>query len=150
MPGNDLDNADAEGAYTQSPMMEHDTWIHLPPEAIPPEYQAKFKSIHNPVVPMTRALEGHPRAGKFWEEYCLAALQRGWETVEGWECLFFHRELQLFLSIYVDDFKMAGKAASIPKAWKSLTTGKNAMILQPRQRYGQYLGVTSSSIKPNL
>ena len=108
MPGNEVDNADAEGAYTQSPMLEDDTWISLPWEAIPKEYKAKFASIKNPVVPMVMALEGHPRAGKFWEEYCRATLlQRGWELVEGWECLYFHRKLMLFLSIYVDDFKMA-------------------------------------------
>ena len=26
-----------------------------------------------------------------------------------WECLFAHRKQKLFLSIYVDDIKMAGK-----------------------------------------
>ena len=31
-----------------------------------------------------------------------------------------HREKQLFLSGYVDDYKMAGKAQNIPAMWKAL------------------------------
>ena len=41
----------------------------------------------------------------FWES-------SGWRRIErvaGWECLYFHRKLQLFLSVYVDDIEMAGK-----------------------------------------
>ena len=32
-----------------------------------------------------------------------------WEKVSNWECLFVHREKGLFLSVYVDDIKLAGK-----------------------------------------
>ena len=30
-----------------------------------------------------------------------------------WECLFVHREKGLFLSVYVDDIKLAGKKQNI-------------------------------------
>ena len=36
-------------------------------------------------------------------------LQHGWEKVSNCECLFVHREKGLFLSVCVDDLKMAGK-----------------------------------------
>ena len=37
-----------------------------------------------------------------------------------WECLFVHREKGLFLSVYVDDIKLAGKKHNIDPMWKVL------------------------------
>ena len=37
-----------------------------------------------------------------------------------WECLFVHREKGLFLSVYVDDIKLAGKNQNIDPMWKLL------------------------------
>ena len=37
-----------------------------------------------------------------------ALMELGWEKVPNWECLFVHRKQKLFLSVYVDDIKMAG------------------------------------------
>ena len=37
-----------------------------------------------------------------------------------WECLFVHREKGLFLSVYVDDIKLAGKKQNIDPMWKVL------------------------------
>ena len=36
-------------------------------------------------------------------------LKYGWEKVSNWGCLFVHRERGSFLSVYVDDIKLAGK-----------------------------------------
>ena len=47
-------------------------------------------------------------------------LQHGWEKVSNWECLFVHREKELFLSVYVDDIKLAGKKQNIDPMWKVL------------------------------
>ena len=49
--------------------------------------------------------------------------------MKGWECLFKHREQQLFLSVYVDDFKMAGKKTNIAPMWKKL---REKLDLEPR------------------
>ena len=38
----------------------------------------------------------------------------------GWECLFVHRKKKLFLSVYVDDFKMAGAKDAIKPMWTEL------------------------------
>ena len=37
-----------------------------------------------------------------------------------WECLLVHREKGLFLSVYVDDIKLAGKKHNIDPMWKVL------------------------------
>ena len=44
----------------------------------------------------------------------------GWEKVSNWECLFVHREKGLFLSVYVDDIKLAGKKQNMNPMWKVL------------------------------
>ena len=47
-------------------------------------------------------------------------LKHGWEKIPNWECLFGHREKGLFLSVYVDDIKLAGKIQNIDPMWKVL------------------------------
>ena len=52
----------------------------------------------------------HPLAGLLWErQFEKILLKHGWEKIPNWECLFVHREIGLFLSVYVDDIKLAGK-----------------------------------------
>ena len=42
------------------------------------------------------------------------------EKIPNWECLFVHREKGLFLSVYVDDIKLAGKKQNLDPMWKLL------------------------------
>ena len=66
--------------------------------------------MEDPVVPFERNLYGHPLAGLLWERQIeKVLLEHGWEKVLNRECLFVHRARGLFLSVYVDDIKMAGK-----------------------------------------
>ena len=37
--------------------------------------------------------------------------------IPNWECLFVHREKGLFLSVYVDDIKLAGKKQNLDPMW---------------------------------
>ena len=68
----------------------------------------------DPVVELHLNLYGRPKAGLYWEEHCHSGIKRcGFEKVDDWECLFKHHKKQLFLSVYVDDFKMGGKKESI-------------------------------------
>ena len=46
----------------------------------------------------------------------------------GWECLFYHETFKVILSVYVDDFKMAGTHSGVKKAWKAIT-GPNKLVL---------------------
>ena len=55
--------------------------------------------------------------GKAFEKIIL---KYGWEKVSNWECSFVHREKGLFLSVYVDDIKLAGKKQNINPMWKVL------------------------------
>ena len=47
-------------------------------------------------------------------------MKHGWENIPNWECLFVHRERRLFLSVYVDDIKLAGKKQNIDPMCKVL------------------------------
>ena len=52
----------------------------------------------------------HPFAGLLWErQFEKILFKYGWEKVSNCECFFVHREKGLFLSVYVDDIKLAGK-----------------------------------------
>ena len=118
LPGCDGQAADAVSAYTQVKMEDAhkllkipksecpDIWIRLPRHKWP----KSWSSMEDPVVPLERNLYGHPLAGLLWEmQFEKIFLKHGWEKIPNWECLFVHREKGLFLSVYVDDIKLAGK-----------------------------------------
>ena len=77
--------------------------------------------MEDPDVPLERNLYGHPLAGLLWErQFEKILLKYGWEKVPNRECLFVHREIGLFLSVYVDDIKLAGKKQNLDPMWKLL------------------------------
>ena len=60
-------------------------------------------------------------AGLLWErQFEKILLKYGWEKVSNWECLFVQREKGLFLSVYVDGIKLAGKKQHLDPMWKVL------------------------------
>ena len=78
--------------------------------------------MEDPVVPLERNLYGHPLAGLLWErQFEKILLRHGWDKIPNWECLLVHREKGLFLSVYVDDMKLAGKKQNLDPMWKYLT-----------------------------
>ena len=96
-----------------------DIWIRQPRHKWP----KSWSSIEDPVVPLERNLYGHPLAGLLLErQFEKILLKHGWEKIPNWECLFVHREKGLFLSVYVDDIKLAGKKQNIDPMWKVLNT----------------------------
>ena len=85
------------------------------------KWPKSWSSMEDPVVPLQRNLYGHPLAGLLWErQFEKVLLKHGWEKIPNWECLFVHREKGLFLSVYVDDIKLAGKKHNIDPMWKVL------------------------------
>ena len=60
--------ADAVQAYIQATLRGTPCWIELPPEAVPSE--CNWVKYRRPVVPLRKALYGHPDAGTFWEQHC--------------------------------------------------------------------------------
>ena len=63
-----------------------------------------------------------------------------------WECLFVHREKGLFLSVYVDDIKLAGKKQNLDPMWKVLN--KEVDLGEPRFFLGSCVpGVYSKTMR---
>ena len=129
LPGCDGQAADAVSAYTQVKMEDAhklfkipksecpDIWIRLPRHKWP----KSWSSMEDPVVPLERNLYGHLLARLLWErQFEKILLKHGWEKVPNWECLFVHREKGLFLSVNVDDIKLAGKTQNLDPMWKVL------------------------------
>ena len=105
--GNDVQQADATQAYTQTELKGNPTWIRLPRDAWPKEWMDK--GYKDPVCPLRLALYGHPDSGGRWEQHLEEHLKIvGFGKVTDWNSCYLHRRLELFLSVYVDDFKLAG------------------------------------------
>ena len=115
-----------------------DIWIRLPRNKWP----ESWSSMEDPVVPLERNLYGHPLAGLLWErQFEKILLQHGWEKMSNRECLFVHRQKGLFLSVYVDDIKLAGKEQNINPMWKVLN--KEVDLGEPTSFFDQaHLGCT--------
>ena len=99
-----------------------DIWIRLPRSKWP----KSLSSMEDPVFPLERNMYGHPLAGLLWErQFEKILLKHGWEKMPNSECLFVHCEKGLFLSMYVDDIKLAGKKQNIDPMWKVLNKDVN-------------------------
>ena len=88
---------------------------------------------------LIRALYGHPDSVTFWEEDCYEdVLAVGYESLgPEWPSTFVHRELRLLLTIYVDDFKLAGPIDNLARGWAIL---RSRIDIGPASRDGMYLG----------
>ena len=153
LPGCDGQAADAVSAYTQVKMEDAptllkfpnpecpDIWIRLPRHKWP----ESWSSMEDPVVPLERNLYGHPLAGLLWErQFEKFLLKHGWEKIPNWEC-----EKGLFLSVYVDDIKLAGKKQNLDPMWNVLN--KEVDLGEPTSFLDHvYLGSThrQCEIKP--
>ena len=150
LPGCDGQAADAVSAYTQIKLEDAHKWLKIPKSECPDiwirlprhKWPKSWSSMEDPVVPLERNLYGHPLAGLLWErQFENILLKHGWEKIPNWECLFVHREKALFLSVYVDDIKLAGKKHNLDPMWKVLNKevdlGEPTSFLDP-----VYLGCT--------
>ena len=88
-------------------------------------------------------------AGLLWErQFEKILLKYGWEKVSNWECLFVHREKELFLSVYVDDIQLAGKKQNIDPMWNVLN--KEVDLGEPTSFLDHvYLGCTQRQCEIN-
>ena len=75
--------------------------------------------MEDPVVLLERNLFGHPLSGLLWvRQFEKILLKHWWEKVSNLECSFVHRQKGLFLSVYVDDIKLAGKKQKLIRCGK--------------------------------
>ena len=133
LPGCSGQAADAVSAYTQAKMEDApnnlkipksecpDIWIRLPRHKWP----KSWSSMEDPVV-LSAWRESVRIDVILWQD-CYGKgnlrksfLKYGWEKVYNWECLFVHSEKGLFLSVYMDDTKVAGKKQNIDPMWTVL------------------------------
>lgn len=138
LPGCAGQDSDAISAYIQARLQGDDIWVEFPPEARPKDQS--WSGYFRPVVRFILALYGHPLAGLYWEDHCRKALLKvGFEQVLAHECLYMHRGKQVFLLVYVDDLKMAGRQSSLAPLWKEL---QRELALDPPTEFngGAYLG----------
>ena len=92
-------------------------WIR-PPMHIWPK---SWSSVEDPVVHVERNLYGHFLAGLLWDRHFEKVLLKyGWRKGPNLECSFVNREKGPFLSMYVDDIKLAGKTENSDPMWKVL------------------------------
>ena len=135
IPGHAVEIADAVQAYIQAELSGTPCWICLPPEARPKSWD-RFKK---PVVPLLRALYGHPDSGTMWEVHCDTHVQSvGFKLVgEEWQSCYFHPTLKLYLVVYVDDFKLSGPKENLSQGWSLIRKG---LDIEPPVPIGVYLG----------
>ena len=101
-----------------------DIWIRLPKH----KWHTSWSSMEDPVLLLEQILYGHFLARLLWERQIeQVLLNYGWEKVPNGELLFFNREKGLFLSVYVDDIKLAGKTQNINPLWKILMKDVHAL-----------------------
>ena len=139
--GWDVQMADTVQAYIQATLRGTPCWIELPPEAVPGE--CKWGKYRRPVVPLRKALYGHPDAGTFWEQHCDESVRAvGFEPIgEEWPSVYIHEKLQLVLVVCVDDFKMAGPQKNLAQGWSMLRT---RLKIEPETGLDMYLGCNQS------
>ncbi len=98
------------------------------------------------MVKLRLALYGHPLSGLYWEQHCADSLcKAGFLPMKGWECVFTHKALGLFLSVYVDDFKLAGRTSNLAAGWKAI---RKYIELDPETPLSHYLGCGQSPFSP--
>ncbi len=79
---------------------------------------------------------GIPIRGGYWEKKCDGHLTSvGLRTVPNWPSCYLHDQLRLFLTVYVDDFKMSGTKTSLAKGWELLRSGIKMDDPTPLKRY---------------
>ena len=157
MPDSDGQAADAISAYTQVKLDDAprllkiptsecpDDWIRLPRRKWP----RSWREIEDAVVLLERNLYGHPLAGLLWERQFEEVLfELGWRKVPNWEMCVSSSKQGIFLSVYVDDIKMAGQKQNMgpirKKLMKHVDIDETTSLLDP-----VHLGCTQRECKPN-
>jgi hypothetical protein len=148
--GNKTTSADAVKAYIQSELKsQHPTYVELPKELHPPEWNGRFK---RPVVRLVKSLYGHPEAGAHWQRHLECILKElGGEDVDGHSSTFFFSDSSLLLTVYVDDFILSGPCEKHEPFWTALSAKVNLEAITGLERFlGRYHELVSLGGKPGI
>ena len=134
-PGHTIEMADAEQAYIQVELKGTPCWICVPPDQRP----AAWVRLRRLVCRLIKAFYGHPDSGTYWESHCDSSVRKvGFAPAgAGWPSCYIHSALQLFLVVYVDDFKLAGPRKNLAEGWRLL---RMHLSIEPAKPIGLYLG----------
>ena len=142
-PGNGGEDSDAVAAYTQVKIDEDltyllgkgtkfvDAWVTIPRNRWPEAWKKDGAHWGDAYVRVRRNIYGHKVAALLQQKYAewIITTKCVFEKLVDWECLYVHREKRLFLSVYVDDLKMAGCQKNIAPMWEELN---KYLALDPR------------------
>jgi hypothetical protein len=145
VPGHSVSTADAIKAYVQALLKSlYPTWIELPPELRPAWWKDHFVK---PAV-LVKSLYGHPEAGAHWERHLHAILKSlgGEMSPEHPGNNYCFKETKLLLSLYVDDFTLAGPQHQHERFWKQLI---ELIELDPPEPLSRVLGRHHDKVKLN-
>ena len=119
LPGNKVEQADARQAYIQAKLGGTETWVEIPIEGWPPEWKVDGPPCKRPCARLIQALYGHPDSGTYWEKHAHARLLgMGFEpAAEAWPSCYIHKDSDIFLVLYVDDFLMSGPENLLKNMW---------------------------------
>ena len=125
LPGCDGQAADAVSAKTQVKMEDAHKLLKIPKSECPDigvrlprhKWPKSWSSMEDPVVPLERNF-----TVIFWQDcYGKGNLRKSYGSMAGRKVpIFVHRAKGLFLSVYVDDIKLAGKKHNLDPMWKLL------------------------------
>ena len=96
------EKSDARQAYIQAYLKGTPTWACLPRE----QWAGAWQHMRRPVVPLLRAMCGHPDSGAYWEERRNESVEaKGFVAIvkSSWPGTYYHPRLRLMLVIVVDD-----------------------------------------------
>ena len=100
LPGHIEEQSDATQAYIQAYLKGTPTWACLPKE----QWPSAWCQMRRPVVPLLRAMYGHPDSGTYWEEHCNDSVEaKGFVAIvkSSWPGTYYHPRIRLMLVIYV-------------------------------------------------
>ena len=127
LPGCVGQAADAVSAYTQVKVEDAPSLLKTPKSQCPDigirlprhKWPKSWSSMEDSVVLLERNLYVHPLAELLWaRQFEKVLLEHVWGKVPNCECFFVNRAREIFLSVYVDDIKLAGKKQNIEPMWK--------------------------------
>lgn len=117
LEGNCIDRADAMQAYIQAKLGGTEAWVEIPQEGWPEEWKKNGAPSERSCYRLDQEPYGHPDSGTVCEKHAIKmVLSLGLEVVaESWPSCYLHRETDLCLAQYVDDFLMSGPKEEIAK-----------------------------------
>ena len=134
---------DAAQAYIQASIVgpgRPATWVRLPRPMWPPEWLTKDgKPVYSdPVVPLPKALYGHPESGALWEKHLASILiTLGWKKCESHPGIWIHVSGAV-LAAYVDDLLMVAPRDQEVALWAAIAS--KVSFDEVRAPIGKFLG----------